>query len=202
LCTLADQYILETDSYIKFGEPPKRLSVHHHGPNLDTWKDNIICNLQIPHPNILKLAVEDKGAIYIVSDGGVHHYHGNFAATIASTTLPLTHTHGKIYSIEWYEFSYRLELYGMLAGVVMLQYIIKEESLQHPEEKKIELYCDNSLVVNKSENACNSAGLSIKTATQTLTSKYNWFTNSKYSKTRRLSYQFTMFEAIKMKTPK
>jgi hypothetical protein len=106
--------------------------------------------------------VEDKEALYIVSDGGVHHYHGNFAATIAATTLPLAHNHGKIYSIELYKSSYQLELYGMLAGVVMLQYIIKEESLQLPEDKKIELHCDNRSVVNKSENACNSAGLSIK----------------------------------------
>jgi hypothetical protein len=55
----------------------------------------------------------------------------------------------QIYSIELYELSYRSELYGMLAGIVLLQYILSHHSIELPLEKQINFYCDNRSVVNK-----------------------------------------------------
>jgi hypothetical protein len=98
----------------------------------------------------LRLEIADKDkTLYIVSDGGVYNCQSNFGAVIAASLSPLAHTYGKIYSIDFYESSYWSELYGMLAGVVMLQHILQTESLTLLEEKKIQIYCDNRSVVNK-----------------------------------------------------
>jgi hypothetical protein len=78
----------------------------------------------------LKQDIEDpKTSIYVVSDGGVYNYHSNFGVSIASASLPLAHTFGKIYSTELYEASYGAEIYRMLAGTVLLQHVLSHHSI-------------------------------------------------------------------------
>jgi hypothetical protein len=148
-CIPADLYFLANTTQVKYGEsqnshPPKPIY-----PNLRQWRSNILHRIHIDYPQLLASSIENKEPLLVVSDGGVHEYHSNFGATIAATQLPLAYTYGKLYSIELYESSYRAEMYGMLAGVVMLQYIIESQSLRIPEEKQMHLYCDNRSVVWK-----------------------------------------------------
>jgi ribonuclease HI len=104
--------------------------------------------LDIPKLPNLQQSIEDNDTtIYIVSDGGVHKYEGNYGVVIAQGINILASTKGKIYSVEFHESSYRSELHGMLAGVVMLRHIIKEYSINWPKGKKVEIYCDNKAAV-------------------------------------------------------
>jgi ribonuclease HI len=79
----------------------------------------------------------------------VHNYQGNFGVVIAYKGTPLSVNYGKLYSIEFYKSSYRSELYGILAGLTTLNYLITALQLQLPARKNLFLYCDNKLVVNK-----------------------------------------------------
>jgi ribonuclease HI len=87
--------------------------------------------------------------ITIVSDGGVYNYQGNFGVIMACKGHPLMINYGKLYSIEFYESSFRSELYGVLAGLVTFNYICKELQVVVPEGKEVNLFCDNKSVVNK-----------------------------------------------------
>jgi hypothetical protein len=119
-------------------------------PNVPPWQNNILKKLRMLDITQFRAAILDKEkTLYIVSDGGVHNHQSNFGATITASSSPLAHTNGKIYRMNFYESSYRSELYGMLAGVVMLQHLFQTESISLPEEKEIQIYCDNRSVANK-----------------------------------------------------
>jgi hypothetical protein len=95
-------------------------------------------------------AIQDPiSEIIIASDGGVHNYHGNFGVVIACKSHSLLSNYGKLYSIEFYESSFRLEMYGVLVGLVTYHHMVKELETQMYPGKKINVYCDNKSVVNK-----------------------------------------------------
>jgi hypothetical protein len=112
---------------------------------------------------------EEKADIHIVSDGGVHKYQGNFGLVIAYKGDSLATNHGKLYSIEFYESSYRSKLYGVLAGLVSFHHLITALEITLPRTKNLLLFCDNKSVVNKIQQSRQE--LRRTTATQTWTSK-------------------------------
>jgi hypothetical protein len=74
--------------------------------------------------------LQDKGAeINIVSDGGVHNYNSNFGMVIAIKLKAVAMNIGKTYSVAFHKSSYHSEIYGVLAGIVSIRYIIKKTSL-------------------------------------------------------------------------
>jgi hypothetical protein len=55
---------------------------------------------------------------------------------------------GKIYSITFHHESlYRTELYGLLAGTVVIQHIIHKISIKLPISKTLDFYCDNKSAI-------------------------------------------------------
>jgi hypothetical protein len=119
-------------------------------PTLPQWQNIIVQHTELCDQELLQLVVEDATSdITIVSDGGVHNYHGNFGLVIAHKSTSLAVNYGQLYSIEFYESSYRSELYGVLSGLVTFHHLVTTLKLQLPAKKKLLLYCDNKSVVNK-----------------------------------------------------
>jgi ribonuclease HI len=90
--------------------------------------------------------------IYIVSDGGVYNYDGTFGVVISDGTNPLIKNHGKLYSLDFCESSYRSELYAMLAGVLTLQAVSNEYGELSGNHVKVHLLSDNKALVRKISN--------------------------------------------------
>jgi hypothetical protein len=102
------------------------------------WRQEILKNLIIEDEHELKTSLSDPvSTVNIVSDGGVHNYQSNYGVVIAIKSYSLATNMGKIYSVTFHESSYRAELYGMLAAVTPLRYIVEAYSIQITERKKL-----------------------------------------------------------------
>jgi Reverse transcriptase (RNA-dependent DNA polymerase) len=149
-CIPADLYIAGNTAYVKFGEPPPMRRHRELTPTGNEWKANMLHHLKIvDEAAIIKMFNQVEPPLFIVSDGGVHSYQSNFGVILAEGTLPLATSMGKIYSVELYESSHRSEMYGMLAGIIVLKHLITYLSLNIPEDKKLQFFCDNRSVVRK-----------------------------------------------------
>jgi hypothetical protein len=112
------------------------------------WHRDILQNLQVEDLDILQYALSNqKTEINVVSDGGVHNYQSNYRVIIAAKSATIATNKNNIYSVDFHESSYRSELYGMLAAVVVFTHLIKENGMSIPRPKQIFFYCDNKLVV-------------------------------------------------------
>jgi hypothetical protein len=85
----------------------------------------------------------------VVSDGGVYQYEGNFGLVTADHYTILASNMGKIYSIDFYESSHQSEMYGVMASLVTIKYLLLSLHISLPQGKEFHMYCDNSSVVNK-----------------------------------------------------
>jgi hypothetical protein len=72
------------------------------------------------------LLFNSETPIIIVSDGGVHNYEGTFGLTISDGVRLFANNKGKLYSVDFFESSFRSEIYAMLAGLLTLEAICKE----------------------------------------------------------------------------
>jgi hypothetical protein len=61
--------------------------------------------------------------------------------------------HGKLYSPEFYESSYRSELFSVLAGMVTLCAIIGR-GIKIKQQSLINIYCDNKLIIKRIRERC------------------------------------------------
>jgi hypothetical protein len=113
------------------------------------WKQHMIRHIQVPDQHNIKQVLEDPdSSIYLVSDGGVHNYNGNYGVVLAQSATILATTMGKRYIVEFHESSNRAKLHGMLAGLVLLTHIIDSIQINIPQQKTFNMYCDNKAVIN------------------------------------------------------
>jgi hypothetical protein len=117
------------------------------------WTDPFLENSIITDIQKTKdLLAQVDSNIYIVSDGGVHNYEGTFGVVISDGTNPLIKNYGKLYSLDFYESSYRSELYSMLAGILTLQAASKEYGELSSNNIIVHLLSDNKALVRKINN--------------------------------------------------
>jgi ribonuclease HI len=142
-----DVYRYPTYELFKFTLPPATIWTSPI-QNVDKWQHTILKNLHIFNISNIRQSLEDAdSAIYIASDGGVHNYQSNYGVVIAQGAQQLARAMGKIYSITFHESSYIAELYGLLAGTVIIQHIIQKYSIKLPISKKLDFYCDNKSAI-------------------------------------------------------
>jgi ribonuclease HI len=86
----------------------------------------------------------EEGTTYIVSDGGVYNYEGTYGLVISNGDTIVAQNNGKMYSVDFYESSYRSELYAMLAGLLTFKAINDEYGMHQEKIKNIQLISDNN----------------------------------------------------------
>jgi hypothetical protein len=98
------------------------------------------------------LLTSTTSPIIIVSDGGVHNYEGTFGVVISDGIYPIVHNNGKLYSVDFFESSFRSELYAMLAGLLTLEALCNEFGAICNTQRHIRLFSDNKRVVQRISN--------------------------------------------------
>jgi hypothetical protein len=102
-----DTYKYPESVVINFTNTQPHISKYQSLDN-QKWKKQFVRHLSIADLINLRQALEDEeSSICIVSDGGVHNYHGNYGVVMAQSTNILAKTMGKLYSVEFNESSYR-----------------------------------------------------------------------------------------------
>jgi hypothetical protein len=92
--------------------------------NKAKWNNHFIENTVITDVQQLKeLLKNPETPIIIVSDGGVINYEGTFGLVISNGTNPIAKNNGKLYSVDFFESSFRSKLYALLAGLITFESI-------------------------------------------------------------------------------
>jgi hypothetical protein len=133
-------------SHVQYSIPSATYNTQHQCPNPNQWREAIIQHVCILNKAALTEEFASSYLITIVSDGGAHHYEGNFGLAIADNSKVLVTNMGKLYSIDFYESSHRSEIYGVLASLVTIKYLIIEQQIKIPHGKQIHMFCDNASV--------------------------------------------------------
>jgi hypothetical protein len=102
--------------------------------------------------NIKALLLDLEKPITIVSDGGVHNYQGTFGLVISEGVRPLVKNKGKLYNVDFFESSFRSEIYAMLVALLTLEGICKDFGDIKDAQRTIHLYSDNKRVVQRIHN--------------------------------------------------
>jgi hypothetical protein len=100
----------------------------------EDWQDSFTANTIINDASkIREMLLNEEGTIYIVSDGGVYNYEATYGLVISNGDTIVAQNNGKMYSVDFYESSYRSELYAMLAGLLTFK-AINDEYGRHQEK--------------------------------------------------------------------
>ena len=119
----------------------------------DDWIDPMIANMIIINEERVKIIAKDTvSKIHITSDGGVHNYEGTFGVIISDGSSPIVSTNGKLYIVDFFESSYRSEMYSMLAGIMTLNNINKHYNIDTTSTRKLYLHSDNKALIKKINN--------------------------------------------------
>lgn len=121
-----------------------------HGAKITEWSDPIISNLDIVNEDKLVLLAKDNSKpISIISDGGVYNYEGTYGLVTSDGQAPIASNNGKLYSVDFFETSFRSEMYSMLAGIISLVHINKQYNIESAEPRYLHLYSDNKTLIKK-----------------------------------------------------
>jgi hypothetical protein len=113
------------------------------------WESAICQNLSLKrtHEDIQHCMSIAKANFCIVTDGGTYEYNGTFGAVITHEETMLATNHGKLYSPEFYESSYRLEIFALLEGIISFRYMMGKNN--QTTERTINIYCENKSLINR-----------------------------------------------------
>jgi hypothetical protein len=119
----------------------------------ETWNSDFIKHTVIKNVRSLKeLIVNSTTPIIIVSDGGVHNYDGTFGQVISDRVRQLVHNKGKLYTVDFFESSFRSVIYAMSAGLHTLEAICQEIGEISGNRRCIKLFSDNNRVIQRMHN--------------------------------------------------
>ena len=138
---------------VKFSSNSSSNNIIISQDSVEEWSDPMTTNLNIINEDRVKaIAQDDSVPLYIISDGGVHNYEGNFGVIISDGSSPIASTNGKLYSVDFFESSFRSEMYSMLAGIMSLRQIHKTYNIHNANPRKLYLYSDNKPLIKKVNN--------------------------------------------------
>jgi hypothetical protein len=114
------------------------------------WNNHFIENTIVTDVQKIKeLLTNSEAPIIIISNGGVFNYEGTFGLVISDDTSPIAQSNGKLYSVDFFESSFRSELYELLAGLLTLESICLEYGDIMGDQRNIHFFSDNKRVVQK-----------------------------------------------------
>jgi ribonuclease HI len=96
-----------------------------------------------------RLFSQDEFTIYITSDGGVHNYEGTFGVILSDGLSSFAQNHGKLFSVDFCESSYRSELFAMLSGILSFKSLCETASLKPGTKILLKLVSDSKILINK-----------------------------------------------------
>jgi ribonuclease HI len=116
------------------------------------WESIICQNLSLKQPldDIKQRGQVANASFCIVTDGGTYEYNGTYGVIITHEETMIATNYGKLYSPEFYESSYRSEIYALLAGIVSFRYVISGEN--QIVERAVNIYCDNKSLIKRINN--------------------------------------------------
>jgi hypothetical protein len=117
------------------------------------WTKCFIENTHITNDQKLKtLLSNEEVTIYIASDGGVYNYEGTFGVILSDGASPFAQNHGKFYSVDFCESSYRSELFAMLSGILSFKSLFDISEYSNRIQITLKLASDSRTLVNKINN--------------------------------------------------
>jgi ribonuclease HI len=150
-CIPADVHKNNAHYIVKMCRGPRK-TINRSVNNINNdyrWEENLHRNLTLRKniDEIERSLLVERPKVCIITDGGAHEYSGTFGVVIMQQDEIIATNNGKLYSPEFYETSYRSELYAILAGLVSLRRIIGE--LSNIVKMEIEIYSDNKTVIKR-----------------------------------------------------
>jgi ribonuclease HI len=117
------------------------------------WKTCFINNIIITDgPKLRNLISHYESTIYIASDGGVYNYEGTFGVILSDGSSTFAQNHGKFYSVDFCESSYRSELFAMLSGILSFKTLFPNTETWRHSSITLKLLSDSRILVNKINN--------------------------------------------------
>ena len=152
-CIPADIYSTTNIQTVKFNSSITINNQHTEKTEKIDWQTSMLTNLQVIQDDRIHIVAQDDASpIYIISDGGVHNYEGIFGVMISDGLSPIASNKGKLYSVDFFETSYRSEMYSMLAGIMSLHYLHKQYHFNTKNSQRLHLFSDNKTLVHKVNN--------------------------------------------------
>jgi ribonuclease HI len=121
--------------------------------DLPNWKDYFLkYTIITDKTRFQSLFSQETFTIIIASDGGVHNYEGTYGVVLSNGASQFATNHGKIYSVDFCESSYRLELYAMLAGILTFKSLHTLSGIDSSTKITVKIFSDNKELVKKVNN--------------------------------------------------
>ena len=87
--------------------------------------------------------------IVMATDGGVDGTSGTFGISISNSMIDVATNKGKLYAQQFYQSSFRSELYAVLAGLVSIEVFQEYFEINTSMIKTIIILCDNKTAVDR-----------------------------------------------------
>jgi hypothetical protein len=120
---------------------------------LPKWKQ-----ILVKHPSIIKThsnhndvvqAFTENNKVIMSTDRGTYHNTGAFGISISNGSSIVAYNKGRLIPNDFYQSSFRSEMYGILAGPTSMQILYEFYHIDPSHIKTIEINCDNQKVIQR-----------------------------------------------------